>query len=172
VQQKADLAERDAISGRLKEARKELIDAIYLDPQNRTLRERLTELSAFDTESVQQKQPAETQLSDGIHLNYQPGTRNFNFRGDTQSAYDEVARQFGVQVAFDLDLRPVAVRFQADDVDFPTALRLLGDITGTFWRPLAKTLFFVARTRPKNGGTTNHPWCVRSRCPHRKRPSR
>src|SRR5580700_6097616 len=35
VQQKADLAERDAISGRLKEARKELIDAIYLDPDNR-----------------------------------------------------------------------------------------------------------------------------------------
>jgi len=149
VRQKADLAERDAISGRLKDARKELIDAIYLDPGNGTLRERLTELSAFDTASGQQQAPTEIELSDGIRLNYQPGRRNFDFRGDTQGVYDEVGRQFGVEAAFDLDLRPVAVHFQANDVDFPTAMRLLGDMTGTFWRPLAKTLFFVSQDTPQ-----------------------
>jgi hypothetical protein len=149
VQEKADLAERDAISGRLKEARKELIDAIYLDPDNSTVRERLTELTAFDTASGQQKPPAEIELSDGVHLNYQPGTRSFNFRGDTQGVYDEVARQFGVRAAFDLDLRPVSVHFQADNVDFPTAMRLLGDMTGTFWRALARTLFFVSQDTPQ-----------------------
>ncbi len=95
------------------------------------------------------KRPAEIELSDGIHLNDQPGTRNFNFRGDTQGVYDEVARQFGLQAAFDLDLRPVAVHFQANDVDFSTAMRLLGDMTGTFWRPLAKTLFFVSQDTPQ-----------------------
>ena len=35
VQAKVDLAERDAVSGRLKDARKELIDASYLDPDQR-----------------------------------------------------------------------------------------------------------------------------------------
>src|ERR1700722_17735162 len=47
VQAKVDVAEREAISGRLKEARKELLDAIYLDPTNRLLRDRLTELNAI-----------------------------------------------------------------------------------------------------------------------------
>jgi tetratricopeptide (TPR) repeat protein len=54
VQAKVDLAERDAVSGRLKDARKELLDASYLDPTNTTLRERLTELSALDTRGAQE----------------------------------------------------------------------------------------------------------------------
>ena len=43
-----------------------------------------------------------------------------------------------------MDLRSRQVRFQVADVDFPTAARLLGDQTGTFWRPLSARLFFVA----------------------------
>ena len=35
------------------------------------------------------------------------------------------------------------------DVDFPTAMRLLGDMTGTFWRPLAPRLFFVSQDTPQ-----------------------
>jgi len=148
VQAKVDLAERDAVSGRLKDARKELLDASYLDPTNTTLRERLTELSALDTRGAQEP-PPEIEIGGEVHLNYQPGTKNFNFRGDTQGAYDEVGRQFGVEVAFDVDLRSTAVRFQADDVDFPTAMRLLGAMTGTFWRPLTKNLLLVSQDTPQ-----------------------
>ena len=85
-----------------------------------------------------------------VQLEHLPGTRSFNIHGDTNSAYQEIARQFGVEVAFDVDLRPRQVRFRMSDLDFPTALRLLGQMTGTFWRPLTKHLFFVADdTTPK-----------------------
>ncbi|MGD0964743.1 MAG: FG-GAP-like repeat-containing protein [Candidatus Acidiferrales bacterium] len=148
VQAKVDLAERDAVSGRLKDARRELIAAAYLDPTNRVVRDRLTELSAVEPDTVSSA-PKEVELAGEVHLQYQPGTRNFDFHGDAQGAYDEVARQFGVEVAFDVDLHPRTIRFQALDVDFPTAVRLLGDMTGTFWRPLAPRLFFVSEDTPQ-----------------------
>ena len=52
VQANVDLAERDAVSGRLKEARRELIAAAYLDPTNRVVRDRLTELTALEPDTV------------------------------------------------------------------------------------------------------------------------
>ena len=144
VQGKVDAAEREAISGRLKDARKDLMDAIYLDPTNRFVRDRLTELSAIAPDDPKNA-PKEVELAGPVHLDLASGTRSFDFRGDVQAAYDQVAKQFGVDVAFDVDLRAMPVRFKVDDVDFPTAMRLLGDMTGTFWRPLAKHLLFVTQ---------------------------
>ncbi|MGA8143136.1 MAG: FG-GAP-like repeat-containing protein [Candidatus Acidiferrales bacterium] len=143
VQEKMDLAEREAVSGRLSEALRLLISARSLDPSNRVLQARYAELSAL---FLGQLKPAASgqELAGPVHLEYAPGKRNFNIRGDTQSAYNEIARQFGVEVAFDVDLRSRVVRFQINDLDFPTALRLIGEQTGTFWRPLTKHLFLVA----------------------------
>ena len=148
VQSKVDLAEKDAISGRLKEARKELVDAIYLDPTNRIVRDRLAELSAIVPDTPGNA-PKEVELAGTMQLDHQAGMRSFDFRGDTQGAYDEVARQFGVDDAFDVDLRSLPVRFKVDDVDFATAMRMLGNMTDTFWRPLAKHLFFVTQDTPQ-----------------------
>src|SRR5262249_55973839 len=143
VQEKMDMAERSAISGRLSEALKILVSARSLDPTNRVLQARYAELSALylgQAKSASRQQD----LAGPVHLEYTPGKKNFNIRGDTQSAYNEIARQFGVEVAFDVDLRSRSVRFHLDDLDFPTALRLLGEETDTFWRPLTKHLFIVA----------------------------
>jgi hypothetical protein len=143
VQSKMDLAERDAISGRISAARQDLLEARYLDPTNTFVRDRLAELSAL-TPTEQRDFRPDFELSSEIHLDYKPGKRNFDFRGDTQGAYQEVGRQFGVEVAFDVDLTSRVVRLQLSDVDFVTAMRILGDMTGTFWRPLTTRLFFVA----------------------------
>ncbi len=147
VQERADAAERDAVSGRLDEARKELLSATYLDPTNRVLRERLAELIA--QEPGQSRAVAEPDIAGPVQLDYRQGTHSFDYRGDTQGAYQEVGKQFGVEVAFDGDIVSRAVRFQVSNVDFPTAMRLLGDMTGTFWRPLGKRLFFVAENTPQ-----------------------
>lgn len=147
VQARVDAAERDAISGRLDEARRELLGANYLDPSNSVVRERLTELLAGDSSQVMK--PARQDIPGEPHLAYQPGKQKFDYRGDTQGAYDELAREFGVEVACDVDLRARQVRLQLDDVDFPTVARLLGDATGTFWRPLSRRLFFVADDTPQ-----------------------
>jgi hypothetical protein len=143
VQERMDLAEREAVSGRLSEALRILVSARSLDPSNRVLQARYAELSALFMGQLKPA-PADQELAAPVRLEYAPGKRNFNIRGDTQSAYNEIARQFGVQVAFDVDLHARTVHFNINDLDFPTALRLLGEQTGTFWRPLTQHLFLVA----------------------------
>jgi hypothetical protein len=143
VQSKVDLAEREAVSGRLSDARRELLSARGVDPSNRAIQDRYAELTALQS-GIFDRAITEAEPAGEVHMDHQTGTRDFDFRGDTTGAYREIARKFGVEVAFDVDMRPRQVHFQVSGLDFPTALRVLGQMTGTFWRPLTKRLFFVA----------------------------
>jgi type II secretory pathway component GspD/PulD (secretin) len=146
VQAKVDAAERDAVSGRLDAARSEMLAASYMDPSNKVVQERIAELTAAEPGQV--REIAEPKLAGEPQLAYLPGNRSFDYRGDTQGAYEQLAAQFGVEVAFDIDIHSRTVRLQLSDVNFPTAARLLGDMTGTFWRPLTSRLFFVTDNTP------------------------
>ena len=143
VQMKADLAERHAISGEIPAALRTLREARELDPSNKIIRERLIELSALDPRQTKEILSV-PELPREVHLEHLPVKQNFKLRGNTQSAYQEIARRFGVEVAFDVELRSQQVRLDADDLDFATVMRVLGEETHTFWRPLTKHLFFVA----------------------------
>jgi type II secretory pathway component GspD/PulD (secretin) len=144
----ADSAERDAVAGRLDDARRELEEAHLLDPSNSTLSERFREMNMESSMPVQPAGP-KIELTGEIHLATLPGTRNFNLRGTVQDAYLEVAHQFGVDAVFDEDLIGRPVRLQANGVDFKGAMQMLQDMTGTFWRPLTSHLFFVAENTPQ-----------------------
>lgn len=93
--------------------------------------------------------PKLPETSRQVTLDCPTAKRSFDIRGDTQSAYEDVARQFDLEVAFDIDLRSTTVRFEVNDVDCSTTLELLGAATGTFWRPLTSGLFFVAQDTPE-----------------------
>jgi hypothetical protein len=140
---KVDLAEREAVSGHFSSALHALRNAMQLDPSNRTIRERLTEMEALDPRRARQI-IAEPVMVPAVQLDHRPGKQSFQLHGQTEGAYQEIAQRFGVEVAFDVDVRQVPVRLDLPDADFATALRVLGEATGTFWRPLTKRLFFVA----------------------------
>jgi type II secretory pathway component GspD/PulD (secretin) len=142
-----DAAERDAVSGRLDAARRELLEASSIDPSNKMVQERIVELAAAEPERI--REIGEPELAGEPTLTYRPGKQSFDYRGDTQGAYQQLAAQFGVEVAFDVDLHSRMTRCRLNDVDFPTAARLLGDMTGTFWRPLTSRLFFVTDNTPQ-----------------------
>jgi hypothetical protein len=146
VGEEVDRAEQYALMDKMDEARHELRVALMLDPGDEMIRERLGQLAPSSAEVLQKLmiEPAGV-----VRLRPQVGTRNFDFRGDTASAYEEVARQFGVHASFDVDLQPRPVHLKIENVDFATAMRVLGDITGTFWRPLTSRLFFVAADTPE-----------------------
>jgi hypothetical protein len=148
VQLKVAHAERDAVSGRLTEARRELASASFLDPSNTMIATRLAELGAMEWREAR-RAAKETELAGLVQLVHEQGKLSFDYRGDTRSAYQEIARQFGVRASFDGDMRSRPVHFRFGDVDFRTAMELLGDMTGTFWRPLTDHLFFVAEDTPQ-----------------------
>ncbi len=143
IQEKVDQGEKDAVSGELANARKELLEAYQLDPTDRTIRERIAELAALEPDRVKESRRG-IQLAGEIRLHYASGVRTFNYRGDTEGLYRQIGRKFGVDAAFDADLHPRQVHFQVKDVDFLTAMELAGAATQTFWDALTGNLFFVA----------------------------
>lgn len=147
VQARVDEAEREAVAGHIDKAQQQLLAASHLDPTNKTVRERLSELSSPGAAQI--VDTTEPELAGEVHLDYRPGQQTFDYRGDTTGAYERLAQQFGLEVAFDVDVKGREVRLQLDNVDFPTAARLLGDATGTFWRPLTRNLFFVTDDTPQ-----------------------
>jgi type II secretory pathway component GspD/PulD (secretin) len=146
VQDYVDRAERDAVANRMLQARAELSAAIALDPGDEAARQRWRELSPQETII---KDDHVDSLEGPVQLEPQPGTHTFDLKGSTQQVYQEVAKQFGVKVSFDVDLRTRNVRLRLADVTFQTAMKVLGPMTGTFWKPLGKNLFFVADDNPQ-----------------------
>lgn len=148
VEIRVDAAERAAVAGRFDDAERELVEARKLDPSSSTISERLAELSAAAHPEMNKVQARD--ISGEVHLEYRAGKQRIDYHGDTRGAYEDLAQRFGVEVAFDADLPSRNLRFRVDEeVDFLTAVRLLADMTGTFWRPLSRRLFFVAQDTPE-----------------------
>jgi Flp pilus assembly secretin CpaC len=140
VQGLADLAERQLLSGDIAGARQQLLHALEIDPNYAIARERLEQLPQDSPDLRQEKRP---RLAGLPRLNPKPGTRDFDFRGATRSAYEELGRQFGVTVVFDGDLPDRVIRFRAPSVDFETALMVLSRQTRTFTRVVDDHTLFI-----------------------------
>lgn len=140
IREHVDRAEMLALNGKLPEAKAELTTAMRIDPSNKNVAERYAEMEAMQDDEPQIGGREVTGLP---RLTPQPGKRNLEVRGDTRTAYEQVATAFGVKAAFDPDLTARPVRLQLDNVDFYTALSLLGMTTATFWRPLPGNILFV-----------------------------
>jgi Flp pilus assembly secretin CpaC len=140
VQGLADLAERQLLSGDIAGARQQLLHALEIDPNYAIARERLEQLPQDSPDLRQEKRP---RLAGLPRLNPKPGTRDFDFRGATRSAYEELGRQFGVTVVFDGDLPDRVIRFRAPSVDFETALMVLSRQTRTFTRVVGDHTLFI-----------------------------
>src|SRR5580704_10134422 len=139
VRAHTDSAENLALAGNVSQAADQLRVAMHIDPSNAVVAERLAQMEAMNDDAAPRAQSIE-----GLpRLNTQKGKHNLDLRGDTKSAYDQVAQIFGIKTAFDPDLQPRNIRLRVDDVDFATAMSLLAEQTGTFWRPLSASLIFV-----------------------------
>jgi type II secretory pathway component GspD/PulD (secretin) len=140
VRSHVDNAERLALAGHVPEALDSLHEALRIDPTNSIVVERAAQMRALETAA-----PLNTDIPGLPTLKLQSGTRSLDVRGDTKSAYDQVTRAFGIKAAFDPDMPSRAVHFKVSDLDFTTMMAVLGEQTGTFWRPLSQDLIFVAQ---------------------------
>ncbi|HXY23768.1 MAG TPA: FG-GAP-like repeat-containing protein [Candidatus Acidoferrum sp.] len=142
VQAHIDAAERAALANRFGQATEELAAALAIDPMNSIVAERLGQVKSMEEKPAQKRTPP---TIEGLpRLQAQSGTRNLDLRGDTRTVYEQVGSLFGLKAVFDADLSVRNVRVRVDNVDFKTAMKILGAQTGTFWRPLSPTQFFVA----------------------------
>jgi hypothetical protein len=145
VRSHVEAAERWALASQMGLATEELAAALRMDPGNTIVAERLAQLKTMGEETL--SRPPE-EISGLPKLQPQSGRHDVDLRGDTKTVYEQLAALFGVKAAFDPDLAPRNARLHLDNVDFYTAVSILGAETTTFWRPLNSMLMFVASDSP------------------------
>jgi hypothetical protein len=73
--------------------------------------------------------------------------KSHELRGPAKQLFEQVARAYGLQAAFDPDYPPAGepLRFRMESAAFQDALHALEVMTGSFLRPLDATRLFVAK---------------------------
>jgi len=125
--------------------------ALDLDAENQFARERLEEANREMTPAPRPwAVPATTPDSAAIRLEPSDGRATFHYSGDVPGLFAGLAAAYGVSVQFDDSMKPRQVRFNVDDVDFVTALRLACRVSKSMWTPLGPHQIFVAEDTDLN----------------------
>jgi type II secretory pathway component GspD/PulD (secretin) len=138
VQRGNQLAEK----GNKAEAASQFRASLALDPQNAYVQQRLRDVSPSENP---EREHILTLLAavDQVEVVPKPVKASFHVRGDTRALYEQIAQAFGISLVYE-QITPHQVRFDVQDVDFYTAMKLAGQVTKTFWAPLSKSHAIVA----------------------------
>ena len=128
----------------------EFREALKFDPNNTFAMQRLQDAASLQApptaHSIQVvEDPGELRLEPPAEVR-----AIFHYRGDTRGLYQAIGAAFGVTPRFDESVVTRQVRFDVEDADFWTAMRLAGLMTKTFATPLSAREFLVAADTPQN----------------------
>ena len=145
----------DLDQARQVEAQAEFRSALTLDPSNQFAQQRLRDALG---EWLPKGDTVLQAVDDAGELRVVPSEarHTFHFRGDSHALLTQVAGAFGVTVELDDSVVSRRVHFDIEDVDFYTAMRTAGDVTGTFWTPLSEKQVIVARDTIENHRRLDH----------------
>jgi general secretion pathway protein D len=128
----------------------EFRQALQLDPSNSFAMQRLADAASLKPPLG----PHEFQVVDDPgELRLQPRTdsrHDFHVRGDTRALYEEIGKAFGVAPQFDESVVSRQLRFDLEDADFRTAMRLAGLMSRSSWTPLSAREFLVFAENAQN----------------------
>lgn len=124
--------------------------ALDLDPENQFARERLKESAYPPVPSPPRVLPLRLMDTGEIHLEPKNDRATFHFSGDARGLFTELAVAYGVGAQFDDSVQSRQVRFNVDDVDFFTALRLACQVSKVMWAALDAHQILIAADNPEN----------------------
>jgi tetratricopeptide (TPR) repeat protein len=137
------------LAGKSVEAMAEFRGATEMDPANAYARERLREEVVEPDAQV----PSILRVvgeSETVELAPSGGRKNFHYRGEARGLIQEIARAFGVKAVFDDSVASRPLRFDLEEADFSTAMRLATQMGKTFWTPLSPSEMLVAADTAEN----------------------
>ena len=137
------------LAGRSVEAMAEFRGAAEMDPANAYARARLAE-SVVQPDSEPLRTLRVVGESEAIELAPAAGRKDFHFRGDARGLIQQIARAFGVKAVFDDSAPSRPLRFDLEEADFSTAMRLATQMSKAFWTPLSSTEMLVAADNAEN----------------------
>ncbi len=132
------------------QAAAEFRKALDLDVENQFVRERLAEASREPAPLLPRALPVRIADSGEIHLEPRDGRATFHYSGEARGLFAELSDAFGVNVQFDDPPPTRQVRFNVDDVDFFTALKLACQVSKTMWAALDRHQLLIAAENSEN----------------------
>lgn len=136
--------------GAKEQAASEFRAALDIDPDNQFARERLQDATRPALAAVPGILAEPAAASAQIHLEPSNDVATFHFTGDTRSLFTELAAAYKMKVQFDDSVKLREVRFNVDDLDFFTALKLACQVSKSMWAALDSHQFLIAEDNPEN----------------------
>ena len=124
--------------------------ALDLDPENQFAQERLQESTQQFSQALPTRVAGRWQESEEIHLEPTDDLATFHFSGDVRSLFGELGAAYKISVQFDDSVQARQVRFNVDNVDFFTALRLACKVSKTMWAALEPHQMLVLADNTEN----------------------
>jgi len=124
--------------------------AIDLDPENRFAQERLEEARREPAVELPSTVPVRFLDAGEIHLVPKSEKASFHFSGDVNGLFALVSQAYGVTAQVDNTVPSRQVRFNLDEVDFFTALRLACQVSKTMWVAVDAHQMLVLPDNPEN----------------------
>jgi tetratricopeptide (TPR) repeat protein len=145
--------------------------ALDLDPDYEFARERLAEAVREMAPELPRALPVHLADSGEIHLETGSERATFHFSGDVRDLFAELSAAYGVTPQFDDSVLARQVRFNVDDVDFSTALKLACQVSKTMWADSAPSSYLSPPTTRRTTGNSTACRCGPLSCrrTHRRR---
>ena len=124
--------------------------ALELDAENEYARERLGEATRELSPALPRVLPVQVADSGEIHLQPRDGRATFHYTGDARGLFAQLSAAYGVTAQFDDSVQPRQVRFNVDDVDFFTALKLACQVSKAMWAALDAHQMLIAADNQEN----------------------
>jgi len=123
--------------------------ALQLDPQNEFALQRLHDaVGPLPIHTV--GAPQLVASIDALASKPKEERHDFHYRGDSRGLITAIASSFGLTVIFDDAFPNRRVRFDVEDVDFPTAMQAAESVTKSFAAPLDEKVLFATLDSPEN----------------------
>ncbi len=138
----------------------ELLRANEIDPSNEAAQQEIAKIRAshgqepaVDASSPMTVQTGEEIASMGSPAQLKPMSNEpltLHMAQDSKLVYQAIGQAAGVNVLFDPDYISKRIQVDLNNVSLLDALRIVGTLSGTFWRPITQNTIFVAQnTRSK-----------------------
>jgi general secretion pathway protein D len=149
-------------AGNEQSALSEFLHAAEIDPSNESaqqaiaaVRKKHGEVTPVSETSLPQPEGKEESLETmGAPAVLKPVSNEpltLHIQGDAKMVYQAIGKAAGVNVLFDPDYTSKNIQVDLNNVSLLDALRIVGTISNTFWRPITEnTLFVAANTRARH----------------------
>jgi general secretion pathway protein D len=139
----------------------ELLRASEIDPSNEASQQEIARIRARHGQqqpSAERNSPMSAETSDEIDAIGAPAELkplsneplSLQMSQDSKLVYQAIGKAAGINVLFDPDYISKRIQVELNNVSLLDALRIVGTLSGTFWRPITQnTIFVAANTRSK-----------------------